>query len=451
MRTDLVVFLCLVMPMSAFAQSQSELQQILDRLQKLEEQNRELTSEVRALRQELAASHKPPTQQATDQPAVEPQLAERVAVHESRIEELAQSKVEAENRFPVQLTGMLLFNSFWNGKYSGGNQNPVIASQEESPSAAQASFRQSVLGLKFQGPEIFGGGHVNGSLFMDFFAGTGTSLNQLMRIRIASLDLDWKNTSISFAQDKPILAPREPTSLAHVGISPLTAAGNLWLWQPQIKFEQRFSFGETAGLRAQFGVYQTNEQTENLPPYYEGTVSGSRPGLQGRVEFWKDFDGGKRIEVAPGFHVSNSKVGRFSLPSRVYSIDWLIRPTSRFDFTGTFFGGENTATISGLRPGIAVYPNGRIESVTGFGGWGQLTYRATARTTFNVYAGQQNNRASDLLAGNITRNLAYAGNVMYQLGSNVVVAFEASQVRTTYIGSGTRLVPHYDLALAYRY
>jgi len=30
-----------------------------------------------------------------------------------------------------------------------------------------------------------------------------------------------------------------------------------------------------------------------------------------------------------------------------------------------------------------------------------------------------------------------------------VTSFEATQIRTTYMGSGTRIVPHYDLALAY--
>lgn len=448
MRSKLLFLCCLSTAATAFAQSQSELKEIVERLKRLEEQNRELTSEVRALRQELSASReKPPDTVTADQP----QLAERVEVQESRVQELAQSKVETEHRLPIQLTGMVLFNTFWNGKYSGGANNPVTASQDRSTSQVEGSFRQSVLGFKFQGPEIFGGGKVNGSLLMDFFAGTGTSLNQLMRVRVASLDLDWKRTTLSFAQDKPILAPREPTSLAQVGVSPLTQAGNLWIWQPQIRVEQRFALGDTAGLRAQFGVFQTNEPTGNLPPEYVNSVPRSRPGLQGRVELWKDFGNGRRIEIAPAFHVSNTKIGEYSLPARVYSIDWLIRPISRIDFTGTFYGGENANVISGLRPGITFRPDGSLHTIACFGGWAQITYRATARTSFNFYGGQQNNRAADLLSGNITRNLAYAGNIMYKLGSNVLIGVEASQVRTTFLGGGTRLVPHYDLALAYLY
>ena len=68
-----------------------------------------------------------------------------------------------------------------------------------------------------------------------------------MRLRTAAISLDWKNTSLLFGQDKPIISPRDPTSLAQVGVSPLTGAGNLWLWQPQIRLEQRFSLGENCG------------------------------------------------------------------------------------------------------------------------------------------------------------------------------------------------------------
>ncbi|NWF85591.1 MAG: hypothetical protein HXY18_17385, partial [Bryobacteraceae bacterium] len=367
------------------------------------------------------------------------------------IEDLAQTKVAADHKFPVQLTGTLLFNTFWNGSYSGDQLNPVAAALTAGTPSFGGSFRQSTLGLKFQGPSIFAGGQVNGSLYMDFFAGTGTSLNQLMRVRVATIDLDWRRTTISFAHDKPIMAPREPASLAQVGISPLTAAGNLWLWQPQIRFEQRFLFGDTAGLRAQAGVYQTSESTVGVPAEYLSTFHRSRPGLQGRFEFWKDFSNGGRIEIAPGFHVSNSKVEDDSLPSRIYAVDWLFRPVRRLDLTGQWFAGENVGTVGGIRPSLSFFPDGSERTVRARGGWAQLTWRLNQRAWFNFYGGQQSNRASDLLLGAINRNRAYAGNFMYRFGSNVVAAVEASQVRTNYLGSGIRLVPHYDLAIAYMF
>ena len=58
-----------------------------------------------------------------------------------------------------------------------------------------------------------------------------------------NLSMDWKNQSLSVGQDKPLISFREPTSLSQVGVSAFTSAGNLWLWQPQVRFEQRAAFG----------------------------------------------------------------------------------------------------------------------------------------------------------------------------------------------------------------
>lgn len=445
----------LFLPVGLFAQSTPEMGQVLERLQRLEDQNRELTAEIRALRQQLAGvpAAKAPealTAEATpDSQKADSRLEERVAINEQHIQDLDQEKVEAEHKLPVRLTGMLLFNAFANGRNSGGQEFPAVASLTPGGATDGGTLRQSVLGLKFDGPGIFAGGKVSGTLFMDFWGGSGASLNQLVRVRVASLDLSWANTTFSVGQDKPILAPREPTSLAQVGVSPLTGAGNLWLWAPQARVEQRFHFGEATGLRAQVGVYQTSESTNTVPVGY--TQSSLRPALEGRFELWHQFGDDRRIEIAPGFHTSDSHVEGVSVPSRAFSIDWLIRPHRIFDLTGTFFQGENTAVLGGLRQGILFGEYDQIRPVHSIGGWGQLTLRATSRLSFNIYGGMERDRNSDLLFRSIGKNQTYAGNIMYRLGSNILASFEASQTRTTYVGIGVRSNPHYDLAIAYLY
>jgi hypothetical protein len=439
----------LVIPALLAAQQRSDLQQILDRLDKLEQENRDLVSEIRLLRSELGG---PRAAAPADQnaPSTSP-IEERVAVAEQRIEEQAQTKVEASQRLPITLTGMVLFNAFLNGRASGGQQNPTSASPSDTLGQGGASLRQSVLGLKFQGPKVWGGGQVNGAMYMDFFAGSTSSLNHLVRLRIATLEINWKNTSIMAGQDKPIISPREPNSLAQVGVSPLTSAGNLWLWQPQVRFEQRFSLGEQTGLRAQLGVYQTSE-----PSYISrggddpsNPVSPSRPGLQGRFELWRQIGSGTRIEIAPGFHYSQSRVNGNTIPSDLFSVDWLIQPVSKVQITGMFFQGQNSAAVSGLHQGFTVFPNDRVVPVGAAGGWTQLSLLATKRLSFNMYGGQESNRAQDLLRGDISRNLMYAGNAIYRLGSNVLIGLEASQVRTNYLRLPARLNNHYDLAFGY--
>jgi hypothetical protein len=440
----------LLVPPLLPAQEKSEFQQILERLDRLEQENRSLTAEVRALRTELAAH--PEGESASASPDVTPSAApleERAAILERRTDELAQTKVEASQRFPVTLTGMALFNAFLNGRANGGQQDPLTASPSNNRSGGGASLSQSIIGLTFHGPQVWGGGQVSGTLYMDLWGGSSSSLNHLVRMRVATVQIDWKNQSVMVGQDKPLISPREPNSLAQVAFSPLTSAGNLWLWQPQARFEQRFSIGDNAGLRAQAGVYQTSEPASSVPAEYQASFSAARPALEGRFEFWRKFGSGGRIEIAPGFHMSRTHVSGVSVPSDLFSIDWMIQPVSKVQFTGMFFQGENTAGIGGLRQGFTFLSDRKFRAVGAAGGWAQLSFLPTKRLTLNAYSGQESNRAADLLTGQITRNFAYAGNGIYHLASNVLFSFEAAQVRTTYLGFPQRLVNHYDLALAY--
>jgi len=431
---------------SLSAQQQPDLRQVIERLDRLEAQNRELMTEILALRQQLAATQPAPADTGQQAAEVPPQpLAERVEIAERRLAELDQTKVSSEHRLPLTFTGMLLFNTFWNGKDAVGADNPTVLPPIGELASAGATFRQSVIGIKLDGPRLIGGGKVTGAAYMDFFGG-GTGLNQTARLRVATLDATWKNTTLALAFDKPILSPREPDSLAQVGVSPLTAAGNLWLWQPQARVEHRISLNENAGLRAQFGLYQTSEGGTGLASEYPD-LARARPGYQGRFEFWKQ-SGSRRIEVAPAFHASSTRVLGQSVPSRIFAIDWLIRPASRVDFTGTLFHGENTGVIGGLRQGVTV-SHGNARAVQATGGWAQFTYRATERASFHVYGGQEDDRNRDLNVGGIAKNQSYGANLIYRLGSNILTSIETSQVRTTYLGSGTRVSPHYDLAFAY--
>ena len=450
-RSLILWLIPLLLPALLPAQERTDLQRILDRLDRLEQENRNLAEEVHALRIQLAGGGAPaPQVTATAAPVdvSEAPLAERVGVAEQRTEELSQSRVAAGQRLPVTLTGMVLFNAFLNGHANGGAQAPTVASPADSASGGGASLSQSIIGLRFEGPLVLGGGRVRGTFDMDLWGGTSSSLNHLLRIRVASLQIDWKNRTLMVGQDKPIVAERDPESLSQVALSPLTAAGNLWLWQPQVRFEQRFAMGDDSGFRARASVYQTSEPVASAGPY-QATLSTARPALQGHFQFWRQFGTGARIEIAPGFHASDTHVDGISIPSRLFTIDWLIQPVAKVQLTGTYFHGRNAAGVGGLRQGFTNLGVDRFTAVSASGGWAQLSYLATNRLTFNIYGGQESDRAADLLRGQIARNFAYAANTRYRIGSNVLLGVEANQVRTTYVGGATRIVDHYDLALGY--
>lgn len=466
----LALFACGFGSPLARGQNASEMHQILERLDRLEKTNQALTEEIRALREQLATLHPEPASKTalaasdnstpkTDGQSAssgdQPTAGEASAIQQNRVDEMEQTKVEASQKFPIRITGMALFNAFTNGHYNNQSDNPTIASYATGQDTGGGTLRQSTLGLLFDGPYTFAGGRVSGSLYMDFFGGSTASLNHLVRLRTASINLDWTNTTVSVGQEKPIISPRDPNSYAQVGVSPLTGAGNLWLWQPQIRLEQRFSFDQNTGLKAQVGVFQTSllNSTVNADSY-AAPVTGqpsenSSPGAEARLELWRQWRQTGRLEIAGGFHVNRNHVGRFALPSNVYSVDWFFRPVSKFEFSGMFFHGRNLAVLGGLQQGYDVLPGGKWVSVAGSGGWAQLRFPVTQRLAFDIYGGQQDDVSRDLLSGFIAKNQAYFANAQYRLAPNVIASVEGGQVRTQYFLMGTRLNDHYDLGVAY--
>jgi hypothetical protein len=432
----------LAWPFLAAAQT-PDLARILERLDRLERENRELSEQVTALRARVDGAPAASAIKAIDVP-----LDQRVEIQERRVDELEQAKVESAQKFPIRLTGMALFNAFLNSHQSGGFDYPVTAAPVAGPNHAGATLRQTIVGLEFRGPKTISGGTVRGSLYMDFFAGAN---NQTMRIRTGSIEVDWKTRSIMAGIEKPIFNPREPSSLAQVGISPLTGAGNLWLWLPQVRAEQDFTFGRSSGLRAQVGMLQTREVLPYPGASVPGPLEAARPALEGRFELYHKIDDDRRIEFAPGFHTSTTHIGGISLPSRLFSMDWFFNPWRRVEFSGAFYTGENVAPL-GNGYGQGFYGYGRYqETVSSIGGWGQVTIHTLPRLDFHLFTGQQDDENHGLGNGRIGKNISYGGNLFYRLAPNVLVGLEAAQVRTLYIGQGIRINNHYDLALAYSF
>ena len=238
----------------ALAQDTPEMREVLSRLEHLEETNQALAEEILALRKELAALRAPgvAAQAAVSAPTStdgQPPPVKRVSGRSAR------SATKPHRRAGSNQSGSFAKISHPHHGHGACSMPTPMAVSTISPTTppsprfptatppAAERLRQSTLGLLFDGPYTFAGGKVSGSLYMDFFGGSTSSLNHLVRLRTAAINLDWTNTTLTVGQDKPIISPRDPDSYAQVGVSPLTGAGNLWLWQPQIRLEQRYSFG----------------------------------------------------------------------------------------------------------------------------------------------------------------------------------------------------------------
>jgi hypothetical protein len=420
---------------------QTKLDQILAQLQQLREENQNLRHDVDDLSRQV-------TELTSAKAAVPEHLDEKLNVVNQRVEDLDTGKVDAAGHFPLKLSGLVLMNSYLYAGKTGGLDLPLTAAPGASQHAGGATFRNTEIGLQYSGSQGIFGAQMAGGLNLDLFGGTLNSQNNLARIRTADISLNWDRRSLTFALDKPILSPRNPDSLSQLGVPALANSGNLWLWQPQLRYEERMQFNESTGLTARLGVYQTNDTLTGLPATVR--ISPSRPALQGRFEFFHNTRDGRRIEIAPGFHVSQSLAGGMSATSYATSLDWLIPLAPRLDWTGFAFTGQDLSGlgIAALHQGLTIR-NGRLIPVRTRGGWTQLTLHAGARTDLNLIAGLDDDDDLDLIGNAVGRNLSYLANLRFRLAPNVVIGPEIMQIRTTYLQSGILRVNRYDLALGY--
>lgn len=428
------IFFCLPLAAQTTAQTQlaSEMARVIERLDSLEKENAALRAEVKTLREEMTSLNPAP-------PGVP--VTERLDIAERRVEEQASSKVEAAQKFPVRLTGMALFNAFHAGRAGGGNDIITTAALAEGRRAGGGSLRQSIVGLEYHGPQTVWGGKASGSLAFDFYnGGVENVLSNFARLRTGEIALAWTRRTVSVSLDKPLFSPRDPATLATVGISPLTGAGNLWRWAPQVRYEERFG-----GFRAQLGVYQTAEDSVLV----SGPLERRRPALQGRFGFEREFDGGRKAEIAAAFSRSTSHAGATPVGAYVLSTDWLLAPARWLEFSGTVFRGDNVGVYGALRQGIAQPSGATARAVSTIGGWAQIRVPVTGRLAFHFYGGVHDDRNRQLFAGQIARNAAGAANFIYRLAPNVLLSLEAMRIRTQYFPSARRQLNRYDLALAY--
>src|SRR6202020_520432 len=114
-----------------------------------------------------------------------------------------------------------------------------------------ATLRQSQIGFEVFGPTV-AGAKTRADLQLDLaggFPSVPNGINSgLLRLRTATMRMDWTNTSIVVGQDSIFFSPSSPTSFASLAIPALSAAGNLWGWIPQIRVEHRISVGDQSTL-----------------------------------------------------------------------------------------------------------------------------------------------------------------------------------------------------------
>ena len=126
----------------------------------------------------------------------------------------------------------------------------------------------------------------------------------LARLRIASMRMDWKNTSIVAGQDNAFFSPLSPTSFASLALPAFSYAGNLWGWIPQVRIEHRFNLSEGQSITLQGGVMDnvTGELPSSFEPFAQAGESSGQPAYATRVAWTRNVFGMPLTVGAAGYY-----------------------------------------------------------------------------------------------------------------------------------------------------
>ena len=377
---------------------------------------------------------------------------EAIALLRQQMEAEAAASVQAATRVKIELFGRVLMNAFSNSAPVNNADVPlfVLPAGDEG---ASATVRQSSLGVAVDVSDVLGGSFA-GDIHMDFFGGqqpsTGGRHFPLLRIRTARAFVRWQRTELMVGQEVPLVVGLNPESVASFGTPGFVAAGNLWLWLPQVR--GTLELGTPLRLAVQ-GAVLAPASGDPFGPFDTGIDQAEqtkRPYVQGRLRAaWGEDDGGRgRGEIGIGVHRGwLRRPDGTRLTSSAVAADASIHLGQRVELLAEFYDGRALRGLGGGGIGQNITTGG--EAVEDRGGWAQLNIRPDPRFTFGAGCGVADPEDADLPAGR-QRNAACEGHLIVRPGGPVFAGLEFRRLRTRY-PAGTVANDHLNVAAGFEF
>lgn len=364
----------------------------------------------------------------------------------------------------VQLTGLVLVNGFWNSSAVANADLPVAAAPDSvGVKGGGAGIRQTRIGVLVNDPDVLGG-TFTGEIDADFYGGQEPSSGgrnfPLLRLRRATGEIDWTHVQVMAGQEVPLVAVRNPRSLAAVGFPEFAGSGNLWLWIPQIRVTVETGYSVRLALQAAVLAPTAGTPQPAFNTVLDSAERTGRPYLEGRLRLgWGPAD--NPSEFAIGAHQGwlknlDTLSGDSIQVSQALTADARIVFGS-FELIGEAFTGKALAGLGGGGVGQNFGVDGAVVHTKG--GWAQFNARPVRSWMLGVGCGIDDPKDQDvytvgdstyLSKGGRLKNLSCEGHLHWTPPGPVVIGFEFRQIRTTYL-TGEDRVNHLNLAIGYRF
>ena len=471
---------------TAVAQAQAQMSVYQEQLQELQQQLSGLLEQMNAEKNGATSRSPaaPPNAALNDGATAESassssstsleDIRERQAIQQSEIETHEMSKVETDSRYPLKVSGLLLFNGFVNTRQVDVPADPTYA----LPGAGSTGFslRQTVLGLDARGPHLFGAAS-HADVRVDFFgSGPQSSYDAggLLRLRTAHGTLKWRDTEAFVELDRPLVSPNMPSSLIAVAQPEFAWSGNLWTWNPQTGITQQIELNDSTRLKLQAALIDV----ANPPVLGPASTTPARvslsersrwPGTEARIAFAKGRSGsGPEIGLGGYFNPLETD-DNVRVDAWAGTIDLRLPVTRHFEMTANGYRGQ---ALSGLGAGgyiDTVYQYVGSTQITraldDIGGWAQLKSKVNERLEFNGGYGIDNPFAYQIrdsitppasstnpaVYSGLVRNRSVFGNVIYAPSAYLLFSLEYRQLWTNYITGATDSGNVIGIAAGYKF
>ncbi|MFY9853000.1 MAG: hypothetical protein WAK26_03875, partial [Terracidiphilus sp.] len=454
---------------AAMAQAQAQIEadqkQLLELRLQLIELQREMAEEKTAPPATKAETAKSCTVQASScVSATLNEIKEQQAIEGSQIATLDMTKVETESKYPLKVSGLILFNGFVNTRQVDIAASPAYALPGSGSTGL--SLRQTVLGLDARGPHLFGATS-HADLRVDFFAYAAQSSyasSGVLRMRTAHAEFNWQNTEAFVELDRAILEPNAPSSLVAVGQPELAWAGNLWSWNPQAGVSHQFVLSDASRIKAQAALIDTSDPQ---PPGYASAPAPATqtelsrwPGTEARIAFQHGENGiGPEIGVGGYFSPHRTLEGdRFD--AWAGTVDLRLPLTRHFEITTNAYRGQALAGLGGGGYVNYLYQYfGSTEvarALSDAGGWTQLKARAGKRVEMNTGYGIDNPFAKEIQAAalsypELARNRSFFSNAIFSPSAYLLFSLEYKRLWSNYNTGPTNFSDVIGIGAGYRF
>jgi len=464
---------------SALAATHQQLQQSQQEIEQLRE-------ELTQIKKQVALAQPVPAQSPGAGNTVDAAKATAAAIEglqeqqqtlEAQVKVHDQTKVESSSKYPLHVSGLILFNSFINIGTVDNIDLPEVALSNQGNTvgngSAGATFRQTILGLEGYGPRV-AGARTSANVDLDFFGGLayssyGTSAG-IVRMRTASINLDWDNDSIQAGLVVPLISPLSPTSYATVAVPSLAGAGNLWAWAPQLQYTHQIPLQSGRRLQLEFGLldppaagYSTSELVRSPSP---GEAS-KQPGYESRVSYGA-FAGEHPLQIGlSGYYSRQSYFGNESVDSWAVTTDWRVPLGSRIEISGEGYRGR---ALGGLGGGVYKDVLFGVDPITGLntyrglnaiGGWTQFKARFSQSLEANAGIGLDDGFAGDfhslILSPTASptqlraRNKMVFGNLIFRPKTYLILSPEYRRIWTWPIYGAVSTADIFTLSAGYQF